>query len=291
MTQAVRREITLQLPHIRLGGWISGQDDKPLLLALHGWLDNANSFAPLSDALDDYRLLAIDWPGHGLSDRRDGSYPLHWIDYLYDLHGVVTTLIARGDKPFAIVAHSLGGIVASSYLASHPDACDALVLIEALGPLTERPGRAKERLVKSFADHLALAATEPKIYRDFDTVVEARHRLTGLEKGAAMQIIARNFIEVEGGVTARTDPRLKLDSPLRLTPSHGEAFVRDLALPSLLLIGDAGFDKLKQAAEPAKALFGQLEVVSMRGCHHLHMTHASDAAAAIRAFLARVATP
>ncbi|WP_338588854.1 alpha/beta hydrolase [Shewanella khirikhana] len=287
MTIAVN-ELTLALPHIRLAATAYGDADKPLLLALHGWLDNASSFAPLAEVLTNYRLLAIDWPGHGDSEHRPGSYPLHWIDYLYDLHGVLMHLAGEGLRPKAIIGHSLGGIVASAYLASYPDATDALVLIEALGPLTERPGKTRERLARSFDSHWqwATSSANPKVYASFETVIEARHRLTGLDKVACELLLRRNFAATDAGVVSKTDPRLKFDSPMRLTPAHGEAFIRGFALPSLLLMGDSGYEQLKALFELSAPLYQNLTQVQLTGDHHLHMTHPQACAAAINAFLA-----
>ena len=49
---------------------------------LHGHLDNAHSFLPLLTKLpDSYRYLALDLPGHGLSDHRpktNNSSILSW---------------------------------------------------------------------------------------------------------------------------------------------------------------------------------------------------------------------
>ncbi|MGL6010251.1 MAG: alpha/beta hydrolase, partial [Shewanella oncorhynchi] len=89
---APKNQIEFVLPHITVAGRLWGAKDKPLLLALHGWLDNANSFEPLTAHLLDYQVLAIDWPGHGFSAHRPGHYPLHWIDYLYDLDALLTAL-------------------------------------------------------------------------------------------------------------------------------------------------------------------------------------------------------
>ena len=125
------KEITIQLPHIKLAAKLWGSQDKPLILALHGWLDNANSFLPLSQCLADYQIMAIDWPGHGLSEHRPGKYPLHWIDYLYDLDALLTALPAH-QQPTAILGHSLGGIIASAYTAAFPEKVASLVLVEAL---------------------------------------------------------------------------------------------------------------------------------------------------------------
>ena len=79
-------DVDFQLAHIRLAAKRYGSSNKPVLLALHGWLDNADSFVPLVNALSeqqvltDYQIIAVDWPGHGLSQHRPGQYPLHWID-------------------------------------------------------------------------------------------------------------------------------------------------------------------------------------------------------------------
>ena len=51
------------------------------VLALHGWLDNCGSFAPLGRLLRGVRLVALDLPGHGHSSHRsaDGTYNI-WQD-------------------------------------------------------------------------------------------------------------------------------------------------------------------------------------------------------------------
>ena len=47
-----------------------GQQGKPLLIALHGWLDNGASFLPLAPYLADFHLVCVDLPGHGHSDHK-----------------------------------------------------------------------------------------------------------------------------------------------------------------------------------------------------------------------------
>lgn len=44
-------------------------DGKPVL-ALHGWLDNAMSFAHLALRLQGMHIIALDLMGHGLSDHK-----------------------------------------------------------------------------------------------------------------------------------------------------------------------------------------------------------------------------
>ena len=51
-----------------------GDPQGPKLLALHGWLDNAASFAPMAAHLAAFDLVALDLPGHGASSHRAEGY-------------------------------------------------------------------------------------------------------------------------------------------------------------------------------------------------------------------------
>ena len=65
------RELTLDLPHLRLAARAWGDPSLPPLLALHGWLDNAASFDRLAPLLcEHFHIVALDLPGHGRSGHR-----------------------------------------------------------------------------------------------------------------------------------------------------------------------------------------------------------------------------
>ena len=61
------RERTFDLRGLRVAAIEWGADGARPVLALHGWLDNAASFARLATLLDRLHLVAIDLPGHGRS--------------------------------------------------------------------------------------------------------------------------------------------------------------------------------------------------------------------------------
>lgn len=64
--EPVELRITTSLGELSALQW--GQPDAPPLLALHGWLDNAASFARLAPLLAKHRrAIALDMPGHGHS--------------------------------------------------------------------------------------------------------------------------------------------------------------------------------------------------------------------------------
>lgn len=82
---APARDIRLSLPHIELAAQVYGPEDGRPVLALHGWLDNANSFARLAPKLTGLRIVALDLAGHGYSGHRPigAGYAL-W-DYAHDV--------------------------------------------------------------------------------------------------------------------------------------------------------------------------------------------------------------
>ncbi|MCA9517126.1 MAG: alpha/beta fold hydrolase [Myxococcales bacterium] len=94
--------------------WIEAGRGRPLVL-LHGLADSHRTWSRSVTALARHRrVLAIDLPGHGLSERPDASYDLgwharvvgQWCDYL-------------GLDEFDVAGHSYGGGVAQFMLLSH----------------------------------------------------------------------------------------------------------------------------------------------------------------------------
>ena len=284
-------EVVIELPHIRLAGRVWGDNSKPLLIALHGWLDNANSFEPLSKYLNDYQLLAVDWPGHGLSQHRPGHYPLHWIDYLYDLEHLIETIAAI--KPiYAVIGHSLGGIVASAYSAAFADKVPYWIFIEALSPLVEDPSKSRQRLIRSFQDHGRGLRSEGRSSRNvsLDAAVTARHRLTGLDMQWCRLLIERNLEVTEDGTRWRSDPRLKLDSPMRLTFEHVQGLMQDHCGKVLLISGKDGYRVASEVSERVQSWYHNLTCVELEGDHHLHMGNSEQVATEIKRFLASKVT-
>jgi len=112
----------------------------PMLL-LHGFGNEAHiwdDFAPI--VAPHYRVVALDHRGHGLSDwDREGRYD---IDSLADDVEAVTAALGFGRM--VLVAHSLGGRVATVFAGRHPERIAGLVIVD-IGPEVDARGSLRIR--------------------------------------------------------------------------------------------------------------------------------------------------
>lgn len=107
-----------------------GRRDGPTLVLLHGYSASLQVWEPWVKALaDDYRVITLDLPGHGLT-RADQGYAAGREGYETVVDRVTTRL---GAKRFTLGGNSMGGGVAWGYAIDHPDRIDGLVLIDAAG--------------------------------------------------------------------------------------------------------------------------------------------------------------
>lgn len=108
-----------------------GNPDAPPLILQHGGRDHCRSWDWVAQELrHDWHVMAPDLRGHGDSAwSPDGDYTVN--SYLYDFAQFVHTL---GHEQVTIVAHSLGGNIATRFTGLYPDKVRKLANIEGLGP-------------------------------------------------------------------------------------------------------------------------------------------------------------
>lgn len=251
------------------------------ILALHGWLDNAASFAPLAAFLGQ-PMLALDLSGHGHSAHRPGDVATHLVDHVRDVIAVADIL---GWQRFTLVGHSMGAGIACLLAAAFPERVSRLVLLEGLGPPTTEADEVATTLRKAIDDMAALADKKKPVYAEIADAVKARtHGFGGLSHEASALLVERGLMPVEGGWTWRADSRLRLTSSLRLTEAQVEGFLRAIEAPVCLILGDQGMGG-SGMFDHRVAWLRDVEVVRLAGRHHLHMEAASAVAEAIQQFL------
>lgn len=280
-------------------GIATGNPDAPLIIAIHGWLDNAATFAPLMPYLSDYRFVSLDMPGHGESAHWSSpvgkSYPYHYSDMIVWMTEITQQILAehgrsRDEKPI-LLGHSLGGTVATMVAGILPEQFQRLVLIESVGPFTAADSKLPEQMRQSIKLQLRESSGNLRL---FNTVAEAiarrmdeRNAGGAISEEAAQHLVSRGLVEREGGYQWRSDPKLLLPSPHRFTEAQVRATIREIQIPTLIIEGDAkflsAFPESQERIELFKAQGAQHHVIP--GRHHLHMENPKPVAAAIRAFL------
>lgn len=101
----------------------SGPQD---IVLVHGWSVSGSVYDYLIPELAsaDYRLLVLDLRGSGESEQPDGGYSVQ--SYVEDIEAVVDH---AGADDFALIGHSMGGLIVQKYAAMHSDRIDRLVLM------------------------------------------------------------------------------------------------------------------------------------------------------------------
>ncbi|MGY2400576.1 alpha/beta fold hydrolase [Pseudomonas sp. SDO5271_S396] len=278
-------EVRLSLPHIELAAHLFGPEDGLPVIALHGWLDNANSFARLAPKLEGLRIVALDMAGHGHSAHRPVGAGYALWDYVFDVLQVAEQL---GWKRFALLGHSLGAIVSLVLAGALPERVTHLGLIDGVIPPTASGENAAERLGMALQAQLNLQDKRKPVYGTLDRAVEARMKgVVAVSREAAELLAQRGLMPVPGGYTWRSDSRLTLASPMRLTDEQAMAFMRRVACPAQLVVAADGM--LAKHSE----LLSQLPfaVNTLPGAHHLHLNDESGAVLVADCFNRFFSTP
>jgi pimeloyl-ACP methyl ester carboxylesterase len=264
-------EHRIALPQLSLAAQVRGDETLPPLLALHGWLDNAGSFAALAPLLAArYRVIALDLPGHGHSAHLAAGAGYHYVDYV---HAVLAAADALSLDRYSLLGHSLGAGIAALVAAARPERIERLLLIEGLGPLGDDGSRTLQRFREALASRDG-NGKPLRVFRDVEQAIGARSLASGLPADQARPIVERGLLEVDGGWRWRSDPRLTRPSAVRLAETQVHALLRGIDAPTRLLLAQPATSYLPGAPMQARAdCVGHIDVSHMAGGHHLHLEH------------------
>ena len=174
-----------------------GKGNRTVLLH-HGFIDHARSWDPIAKALaEHYHVIALDARGFGDSDRVGNGGYYYFSDYVWDLD-VVLHALARDS--FALVGHSMGGMVTSLFSGTFPDLPRALVSVEGFGPpdipLSCFPERTRD-WITALRDENRLV---PTVLPSLDSAIERlRRRNPGLTEARARHLAEYGTKPVVGG--------------------------------------------------------------------------------------------
>lgn len=111
---------------------LAGEKNKPAVVLIHGLDDSASEHWDKTIELlkHDYRVLALDLPGFGRSDKGNRLYSP--ANYARLINRLVHTYLG---KKFHLVGHSMGGAISLYYAARYTNDLHTLTLIDAAGIL------------------------------------------------------------------------------------------------------------------------------------------------------------
>jgi pimeloyl-ACP methyl ester carboxylesterase len=271
MSSAVRRgeAATFEVFGRRLAAKVWGDPDGVPTLALHGWLDNANTFDRLAPRLPELNLVALDFAGHGLSEHRPPGVHYHSFTDIQDVMAVAAVL---GWERFSLLGHSMGASIASELAAMFPERVERSVLIDgfiATGGISvqERIGQNREAIEKMLNAH----DKAPRVYPDIETMARRVTQATDQTFEAAIVLVERGHKRVPGGVTWRTDPRIRFPTPLRHTRQTIDVLLESSTAPALLLVAEQGDKWYQGEITDAEAHHPNLTVERLPGPHHIHL--------------------
>lgn len=283
MSEIVKtEEVSFDLGGYVVRGIASGNKNATPLLCLHGWLDNAASFTPLLPYLQRYYVIAIDWPGHGHSDHRSHDAYYHFVDWTYDL---LALFDVNKWQQIDIVAHSMGGMVASAFAAAFPEKVRSLTLLDSIGLLSTDAKQSTSQLRQGMLSRLKAKKKQKNIHSSLASAVTARTQVSDLKEEHAKLIVERGLHRDSDGYTWRSDSRLRLTSPYRLTLSQAEQFIRDITIPVQLIYGRDGMDMVTSGIEHFGPMFSSFKHHELIGGHHVHMEQAEKCAILISKFI------
>lgn len=124
-------------PGVRVHYTDEGSRSGRTLILVHGFGASVHAWRPWIERLaSDYRLVAIDLPGHGLTETPAGyrASPERNAELV---HALATQL---GIDRFVLVGHSMGGAVSLAYTLEYPDRLQGLVLVASAGWPGEQGG-------------------------------------------------------------------------------------------------------------------------------------------------------
>jgi len=273
-----------------IAGLRYGNKSKPILLAVHGWLDNAASFIPLVEELkrnlDDgslpYQFIAIDLPGHGYSDHKVGHY--NFIEWVEDLYQIIKT---QHWGPVSIVGHSMGAMISSIFAATFPELVNRLILIEGLGAISAEAEQTVSQLRKGIESRYNYnqSGSCNTNTLTLEKVVKARCFVSDLTEQNAVFICRRNLIIREKDIIWRSDPKLKARSLVRLSELQILNVLSSISTRCLIIVGDKGYPLITEKLKLSIFNKEHFDILTLAGGHHVHMDNSVETANAIIKFV------
>lgn len=237
--------------HLREWGPADAPAERTLVM-LHGWMDVSASFQFVVDALGaDWRVVAPDWRGYGLTDSGPGD--CYWFpDYLADLEYILDHVDPH--EPARLVGHSMGGNVAMLYAGIRPQRVRAVANLEGFGLRGARSEQAPARYAQWIQE--LKAGSSLRDYASLEQVAARLMKTNPRLTADRATWLAAHWARPDGSGRLRVagDPAHRIVNPTLYRIDEVLACWRKIECPVLWVQG-AQTDVLRHVAvDPAEAM-------------------------------------
>lgn len=276
------QEITIPITGLTIAAKRWGNPAGIPTLALHGWLDNANSFDLIAPLLPHLDLIAIDIPGHGLSSHFPEGCHYHFIDGIIYIYEIINSL---GWNKFALLGHSLGAGIAAMAAGTFAEKITHMILIDGFGPLTAAANTSSQQLSQYISSLEKHPAAKIRYYPSLQEAAQVRAKNGYISESLAHIICQRGCGLNEHGYYWRHDRKLLHPTPLRLTEGQVIAFIHKISAPTCLIVASHGYKYDSKSIKRRLDAIHAISIHKLTGGHHIHMEKPEKVAEIIKEFI------
>lgn len=249
---------------------------------------------------DNFYVVAIDFPGHGLSSHLPAGCPYNDVVFVIELQRVILSL-GWNTKPITILGHSMGAAIGMYYTCLFPKNVQRLIALDIIKPLTFPSDKLAEKTKEGIESFLQLEAKSLPAHTDGPVDTESPSSTVPLyeHSKAVEKLIAAHSvfgrITPEGAATLlkrgckqspkdpkkvffTRDNRLKAMLFQRMDNDSLAHYFFNLKCQLLIIKAEKGVkldpdDISKKFIELYKKQCSRFEYVQIPGGHHVHLCH------------------
>jgi pimeloyl-ACP methyl ester carboxylesterase len=250
-----------------------GDDVANPIVLLHGWGDSSETWQFLVDRLpESWTCVGLDWRGFGGTAWSQQGY---WFpDYFADLEALLDELCPG--TPVRVIAHSMGGNIATMYGGMRTGRIEWLVNLEGIGLRQLPADHAPDRYVE-WLDQLRTPTRERR-YATLDVLVDflvARNPAMPREHA---EFLAHAWsapdADARGGLKLVFDPRHRNVNPTLFQRPEAEALWKRFTAPMLLVLGEGSEIRGRVSPEHMtneyfRSMFRDLRIQWLAGVGHM----------------------
>jgi len=264
-------------------------------LCLHGYQDNAGTWDTLAPLLPpDISLLAVDFPGHGLSSHIPAGSGYHALDFVLTVQRIVEHF---GWTRVSLMGHSFGSAIAFLYSAIYPEYVENFIALDVISPTITDLVRRLKRQGERLDNFLQLDSMDPNSTPSYTYEEAIQHLHSSMNKWTTKEgceILTRRgtIRKPDGRYCFSRDVRLKADFYLDFAYpcEYILQFASNLRCKILYIEANEGLalqkpeerDELLNAIKKSAVLY---EHRTVEGRHHVHLDLPERVAPLISNFL------